>query len=111
MQALQKIEHTDTLLECLTERSLLRELNGGCSAPIGVESKWAGGELKLTATVVSVDGKECVDVELQEPIDTSGKAEDMGRRAARELVAKGADKILDVINKVRPDGNSVASTT
>lgn len=111
LQALQKIEHTDTLLECLTERSLLQELNGGCSAPIGVESKWADGELKLTATVVSVDGKECVDVELQEPIDTRGKAEDMGRRAARELVAKGADKILDVINKARPDGNSVASTT
>jgi hydroxymethylbilane synthase len=107
LQALQKIEHNDTVLACLTERSLLRELDSGCSAPIGVESTWASGELKLIATVVSLDGKERVDVELQEPVDTREKAEDFGRRAARELIAKGADKILD---KTRPDGNSVAAT-
>ncbi|KAK2611927.1 porphobilinogen deaminase [Conoideocrella luteorostrata] len=106
LQALQKLENPDTLLPCLAERSMLRELNGGCSVPIGVETKWADGKLKLRATVVSADGKEGVDIELEEPVDTRERAEDMGKKAASELVAKGADKILDAIIKASPHGNT-----
>ncbi|KAK2592114.1 porphobilinogen deaminase [Conoideocrella luteorostrata] len=104
LEALRKIEHHETTLACLAERSLMRELEGGCSVPIGVETKWVEGKLSLRATVVSVDGKEYVDVDFLEALATRQEADDLGRRAAKELVSKGADKILDAINKARPEG-------
>ena len=58
-------------------------------------------EASPKATVVSMDGKEGVDFEHEELVDTKEKAEDMGREVARQLKAKGADKILDAINKAR----------
>ncbi|GAB0133691.1 hypothetical protein EsDP_00002091 [Epichloe bromicola] len=104
LEALRRIEDKDTALACLAERSLMRELEGGCSVPIGVETTWVDGKLKLRATVVSVDGKEGVDVELLETVASRDDAEHLGKRAARDLVSEGADKILDAINKARPEG-------
>ncbi|KAG6057273.1 hypothetical protein E4U17_001502 [Claviceps sp. LM77 group G4] len=101
--ALQRIEDKDTTLACLAERSLMRELEGGCSVPIGVETKWVDGKLRLRATVVSVDGKEGVDVEFWEEIVSREEADELGKRAAGKLVSEGADKILEAINKTRPE--------
>lgn len=99
---LKKIEDKDTLLACLAERSLMRELEGGCSVPIGAETKWIDGKLRIRATVVSVTGKEGVDTEFVESITTEEEANLLGKKVAEDLVSKGANKILDVINKARP---------
>ena len=60
LDILAKVGDSDTTLACLAERSLLRTLEGGCSAPLGVETEWvqSGSERKLCmkSTVVSVDG-------------------------------------------------------
>ncbi|KAK9439870.1 Tetrapyrrole biosynthesis, hydroxymethylbilane synthase [Metarhizium brunneum] len=103
LRALKEIEHKDTLLACLAERSLMRELEGGCSVPIGVETKWVDGKLRLRATVVSVTGKEGVDADVLETVTSEEEAEELGKRVARDLVSRGADKILDAINKARPE--------
>ncbi|KAG6029146.1 hypothetical protein E4U41_000462 [Claviceps citrina] len=103
LEALRRIEDRDTTLACLAERSLMRELEGGCSVPIGVGTKWVDGKLKLRATVVSVNGEEAVDVEFLEPVGSRAEAEELGKRAARKLVSDGADKILEAINKTRPE--------
>ncbi|KAG6009935.1 hypothetical protein E4U21_000706 [Claviceps maximensis] len=101
LEALRGIEDRDTTLACLAERSLMRELEGGCSVPIGAETKWVDGKLRLRATVVSVDGKEGVDVEFFETVTSRDEANELGKRVARKLVSDGADKILDAINKTR----------
>lgn len=106
LQALARVQDPEAALACSAERSLMRTLEGGCSVPIGVETHWIGGELRMRATVVSAAGTEAVDAEVTEPIATSEAAEDLGRRVALDLVRRGADKILDSINAVRPQATS-----
>ncbi|ERF71571.1 hypothetical protein EPUS_00560 [Endocarpon pusillum Z07020] len=101
-QILEKINNNSTSFACLAERSLLRTLEGGCSAPVGVETEWITGceegpKLVMRAIVVSVNGKESVEIEMEEHIMTAESADSFGIKVANALVAKGADKILDAI--------------
>lgn len=103
LDLLRGLEDGETALACATERSLMRTLEGGCSVPIGVETRWVeGGTLRLRATVVSADGKQGVDAEVTEAVGSLEAAEELGKRVALDLVSRGADKILDVINAKRP---------
>lgn len=103
LDALKLIEDKDAALATITERSLMRTLEGGCSVPIGVETKWvAPGQLRLRATVVSVQGTEGVDGETIETIASAEEADKFGVKMATDLVGKGANKILDDINKNKP---------
>lgn len=104
---IDSICHKETFLAITAERSLLRTLEGGCSAPLGVETEWLSGDagnplLRMQAIVVSVDGKECSEVDLTQKIDNVTDAEDFGVLVASELVKKGADKILAEIKAKKP---------
>ncbi|PHH74687.1 hypothetical protein CDD80_2905 [Ophiocordyceps camponoti-rufipedis] len=110
LRALRRLADESTTLACLAERSLMRTLEGGCSVPIGVETKWVeAGKLRFRAAVVSAAGTEAVDVEFTEAIDSAAAAEELGKRAAQELVSRGADKILDIVNAARTKGGSLAA--
>jgi hydroxymethylbilane synthase len=96
------VNDRDTRWACMAERSLMRALEGGCSVPIGVESTWSeGGLLKLKGIVVSIDGSEAVDTEGAAVISSDEQAEELGKKIAKALVEKGANKILDVIIEER----------
>ena len=112
---LSKITHAPTMLACLAERAVMRALEGGCSVPIGVESSFGGAdnnELRLRATVVSLDGKTAMDADETRTVTTAAEAEALGLNVARTMVAQGAQAILDAINKnrVTPPAVSVASS-
>ncbi len=100
---LEKLACHRTTMACLAERSLLRTLEGGCSVPIGVESKWVasidrdGEDLLMKAVVVSLDGKESVESQKLGSITTKGQADEFGWSLARDLVEKGASGILEKI--------------
>lgn len=103
----KKINHRPTQLETLVERSLLRTIEGGCSAPLGVETSWLADtsgktRLELKAIVVSTDGKQSVEIKMTEHVETDEDAEEFGINAASELLHKGADKILAEIKAKRP---------
>ncbi|MDR9402126.1 MAG: hydroxymethylbilane synthase, partial [Halothece sp. Uz-M2-17] len=55
LDLLKAIEDPDTRDRTLAERSFLRELEGGCQVPIGVNSVIAGEQLTLTGMVASLD--------------------------------------------------------
>lgn len=100
---LRGIGDEKTTLACLAERSLLRKLEGGCSAPLGVETEWVQGEggkelLRFRAIVTSVDGQEAAEIERDGVVKTKEEAEEFGISVAQELSDKGAKKILDVIH-------------
>jgi len=85
-----------TSKKCIAERSFLRELEGGCQVPIGVNSIISKDELSLTGMVASIDGK----VLLRENIKGSSKnPEQIGKELAYILKKQGADKILEEIFK------------
>ncbi|KAI2471969.1 porphobilinogen deaminase [Annulohypoxylon bovei var. microspora] len=102
LDLLKALEDPQAMLAAEAERSVMRRLEGGCSIPIGVETKWVGdNKLKLTATVVSVEGTEAADAENTEEIKTREEAVAFGIKIAQQLTDNGAQKILDVINAER----------
>ncbi|KAI1772900.1 porphobilinogen deaminase [Hypoxylon cercidicola] len=102
LDLLKHLEDPSATLACEAERSVMRTLEGGCSIPIGVETKWLeDNKLRLTATVVNIEGTEAADAEKIEEIKTREEAVEFGKRVAQELTDSGAQKILDVINEDR----------
>ncbi|KAI0600432.1 porphobilinogen deaminase [Biscogniauxia sp. FL1348] len=102
LDLLKPLEDERAMLACEAERSVMRTLEGGCSVPIGVETTWLeDGKLRLTATVVSVEGTEAVDGEAVEAVQTREEAVEFGKRVAKQLTDNGAQKILDEINAER----------
>jgi len=91
---LSVLAHRSTALACLAERSLLKTLQGGCSAPVGVETTWDGDELVLKSSVISPDGKDMVESQKKGVVKTQEEALRLGHELAEQLLSMGADKIL-----------------
>ncbi len=104
---LDLVNHQETFLATTVERSLLRTIEGGCSAPLGVETTWVETEnnrkaLHFRALVVSTNGKEKAEMEATEVVQSKEDAELFGINVASELLDRGADKILAEIKAKRP---------
>jgi hydroxymethylbilane synthase len=76
------------------ERDFLRALLGGCATPISALAQWKEGNIVFSGNILSVDGKEKIDIELDAP---SSQADGLGTTAAQQLLNKGADKIVSAI--------------
>jgi hydroxymethylbilane synthase len=78
----------------MSERALLRTLEGGCQIPVGAYGRRRVDTLVLDAMVGSLDGSILIR-------DTaSGSTDDpeaLGRQLARELIRQGADRILQTL--------------
>ncbi|NJL49507.1 MAG: hydroxymethylbilane synthase [Leptolyngbyaceae cyanobacterium SM2_5_2] len=83
-----------TTVRCLAERAFLRELEGGCQVPIGVNTALEGGTLTLTGLVASLDGQRLIKNTVQ---GSAAEAETLGANLAQQLRAQGAQAILDEI--------------
>jgi hydroxymethylbilane synthase len=98
---------------CLAERELMRALEGGCSVPLGVETRWLeeerrgsaeealDGRLRLEAVVVSVDGTQSARADATALVADDASAEKLGRHVSQLLLEKGAGPILHAINAQR----------
>ncbi|KAI8975168.1 porphobilinogen deaminase [Mycotypha africana] len=66
-ELLEALNHNDTRLCCLCERSLMRTLEGGCTVPIGVNTKLdqEKNTLWLHGLVASLDGKTVIEYQDQ----------------------------------------------
>lgn len=94
LSLLQTIEHAPTRDRTLAERAFLRELEGGCQVPIGVNTYLNGEQLTLTGLVASVDGTQMVKDTVT---GTAPQAEKLGIDLAHRLRQQGAKEILDTI--------------
>jgi hydroxymethylbilane synthase len=93
-QVLGKIEHEETAICTRVERELLNRMEAGCSAPVGAFA-WIENEvLILHAVALSLDGSVQYDVEMTAPVQS---VTEIGKKAADELLDKGADAIIDQI--------------
>ncbi|MBD2772760.1 hydroxymethylbilane synthase [Iningainema tapete] len=91
---LKAIEHPHTRDRCLAERSFLRELEGGCQVPIGVNTELNDNSLTLTGIVISVDGQKLAKDTVT---GVASSAEQLGSYLAQRLRQQGAQEILDEI--------------
>lgn len=99
LELIKSLEDPQTRDRTLAERAFLRELEGGCQVPIGVNSAIDDGTLTLVGMVASLDGKQMIK-------DTvSGKpeqAEAIGIELAQLVRKQGADAILaEIIAQTR----------
>ncbi|MBD2326556.1 hydroxymethylbilane synthase [Alkalinema sp. FACHB-956] len=94
LKVIKALEHLPTAQRCYAERSFLRELEGGCQVPIGVNTVIADGQLTLTGLVASLDGQKLVKNVVS---GTPEEAEELGIKLANLVKADGALEILQDI--------------
>ena len=93
-RAVAALDDAPARAETTAERALLAELGGGCQVPVGASARVEGERLRLIAVVASPDGAELIRTALEGP---ASDAAALGRAAARELLARGADRILQQV--------------
>jgi len=86
------LNHEESERAVLTERAMLRALEGGCRVPVGALGVVEGDVLRLRGVVASPDGALVYrgEAEGEEP-------EEVGGRLARELLERGAAVVLGEI--------------
>jgi len=94
LEIINILEDKPTSQRCLAERSFLRELEGGCQVPIGVNSKIKNEQLCLTGMVASLDGERLIK---DQYIGHVNDPEQVGKELAKKLKLQGAGKILSEI--------------
>ncbi len=100
LSLLKGLEHAPTAQRCLAERAFLRELEGGCQVPIGVNSELVADQLTLTGMVASLDGQRLIKDQVS---GVATEAESLGTQLAQNLRDQGAQEILDeIFATVRP---------
>jgi hydroxymethylbilane synthase len=80
------------------ERTLLAELHGGCSVPVGALATPRPGGLSLSARVTSLDGRDRVSGTVDGTVTGTGP-ETAGAALAALLRDRGADAILNAIRE------------
>lgn len=89
---LEPLEHAPTRIVIKAERAFLRNLGGGCQAPIAAHAIFLDdGKVHLQGMVSSLDGKEVIRGEME---GTPAEAYHIGAKLAWRLLDKGARNIL-----------------
>lgn len=88
------ISDPETTSRCLAERSFLRELEGGCQVPIGVNTIINAENLTLKGIIATLDGQTLIKGEVT---GSCQDAEALGIDLAHQLKDQGAEAILDQI--------------
>jgi hydroxymethylbilane synthase len=91
LEIIRALEHTPTAQRCHAERAFLRELEGGCQVPIGVNTTIVGDTLTLKGLVASLDGQKLIKDEVS---GAPSAAEALGQKLAGMLKEQGAQAIL-----------------
>lgn len=101
LEIIKALEHTPTSQRCLAERAFLRELEGGCQVPIGVNTSLEGDDLVMTGMVASLDGKRLIRNESR---GSRTNPEAIGIDLANQLKREGAGEILqEIFQEMRPE--------
>lgn len=91
---LAPLNDEDSALRVRAERALNTHLNGGCQVPIACYAERANGQLWLRGMVGKPDGTLLLTAEAS---GTDSAPEALGIQVAEDLLAQGAQRILDAV--------------
>lgn len=94
LKALSLINNQETDICTGIEREFLRELEGGCSAPIGALAEISGNTIQFRGTLASLDGQQLMNIEEEIELD---KATGFGRQCAQQILNTGGAEIMKSI--------------
>jgi len=90
-EVVARLDDENTHAAVVAERSMLRELRGGCLAPVGAYARMEEGQLRLEAIVLNAQGSQKVTASLDGTLD---QAADIGKRVAADLLSQGAAELI-----------------
>jgi hydroxymethylbilane synthase len=93
---LAPLNHADTQACVEAERGMSRALAGSCTVPLGAYATCEANNISITGFVASVDGKHML---VETASGDRNQAEALGKKLANQLLAKGADKILAMLDQ------------
>lgn len=79
------LNHAATQQAIVAERAMLRVIDGSCRTPIGVLTRRASDTLSLMGELLSPDGRQCFDAEIEGP---AHEAESLGAALGDKLLAR-----------------------
>jgi hydroxymethylbilane synthase len=86
------LNHPESAMAVEGERAFLRRLGGGCQVPIAAYGEVRGAGLFMRGLVARLDGSHLFRAEAQ-----GADPEGVGKRLADDLLAQGADEVLQEI--------------
>ncbi len=93
-EALAVLNHKTSEICVHIEREFLRELEGGCTAPIGAFAKINKEQIYFVGALFSLDGSKKVEVIKEVKI---GREEDFGKICAQEVLNNGGRDLMEEI--------------
>jgi hydroxymethylbilane synthase len=97
-EAVSKLNDKATDMCTAIERSFLRKLEGGCTAPIGALATIINNKITFEGVLFSLDGSQKVVVKYDN-IELS-EAKNLGVLCAQEVLSKGGDVLMKEIKTV-----------
>ncbi|MGN6327041.1 hydroxymethylbilane synthase [Pseudolysinimonas sp.] len=92
--ALRRVEHQPSRLAAEAERAVLRRLEAGCAAPLGVHALLEDGLLFVSARVYALDGgSSLTSSHAMYAADVRDPSEELAARVADELLELGAAEL------------------
>jgi hydroxymethylbilane synthase len=79
MQLLKLLDDSETRCLVMAERAFVRALGGSCHSPVGTLTALEKQRVRLTAEILSEDGKERLRDEAEFPAGKEGAAEQLAR--------------------------------
>lgn len=97
---IEPLHHLETASCVIAERAVNARLGGNCTLPLGGYATLSDAGLSLTACMGEPDGSLLLSTQRSGPVEA---AAELGRAAANELLAQGADAILEGMGLPVPD--------
>ncbi|MEQ3657133.1 MAG: hydroxymethylbilane synthase [Dokdonia sp.] len=96
LAACAQLNHKETALCTHIERTFLRTLEGGCTAPIGAAATLENGHIHFTGVLFAVDGQQKIEVHRTIP---ESQAIGFGTDCALEILDNGGRELMKEIKK------------
>ena len=96
-KALNEIHNKDIATCVHQERAFLRQLEGGCTAPIGAYAEIKDGKMHFHGNLTSLDGQQQFKVQESVPLD---KADHLGENSANKILAQGGDQLMKELRQI-----------
>ncbi len=94
LEATSYLNHKDSEKCVHIEREFLKELEGGCTAPIGALAKVKDGEINFLGALFSLDGKQKIEVIKSCRIENS---KDFGKMCAQQILENQGRELMKEI--------------
>ncbi|GAA4279362.1 hydroxymethylbilane synthase [Aquimarina mytili] len=94
LEALANLNHEASEICVHIEREFLRELEGGCTAPIGALAQIVENTIQFKGALFSLDGKHKIEISEEVSIDDAAS---FGKRCAQKVLNNGGRELMKEI--------------